>query len=127
MPRNVSASSICWRKRFEHVAHARLSRGQERVDVGTAEQDGLRSQRERLDDIRAAAHAAVHQELDLVADRLDHLREDRQGGTSPSSTLPPWFEITIASARLSSTRRIDPPTLSSRRRRAAPPPASEGG
>ena len=48
------------------------------VGERAADEHGLRAQRQRLDDVRAAADAGVEQHLDLLADGVGDLRQHLQ-------------------------------------------------
>ena len=62
------------------MARARLAVDGEPPERRAAGEHGARAERERLDDVGAAADAAVDQHLDAAVDRLDHLgqRVDRR-------------------------------------------------
>ena len=55
---------------LEHVGDAGLAVGGQAPEVGAADHHRAGAERERLDDVAAAADAAVEQDLDLAADRV---------------------------------------------------------
>ncbi len=62
--------------RVQHVDHAldaRLTERAQAPDVRPADADGRRAERQRLEDVRAAADAAVDEHRDATADGLDDL------------------------------------------------------
>ena len=60
---------------LEHVGDAGLAVGRQPPEVGAADHHRAGPERQRLDDVAAAADAAVEQHLDLVADRVDDRRQ----------------------------------------------------
>ena len=67
----------------EQTVDTPLATGGQRIEIGAADGDGIRAQGQGLGDMGAAPHAAVHDDLQLLADRLacrlHHL--DRGRGT----------------------------------------------
>ena len=57
--------------------------------VGPADHHGAGAQGQRLDHVAAAPHAAVEQDLDLVADGVDDGGQCPIGAGVPSRLLPP--------------------------------------
>src|SRR3954447_25566773 len=55
----------------EHVAHAGLAARGHRPRPGAPDEDGPRAERDYLEDVEPRAHAAVDEDLDLVADGVD--------------------------------------------------------
>ena len=53
-----------------------VAAGAEAVGVSAADQDRSRAHAQRLDDVAAAADAAVEQDFGLAADGLHHFRQD---------------------------------------------------
>ena len=74
MVRVISAA-----KHFQDVGNACLAGRGQSVEVRPADGAGVGAQRERLDDVRAAADAAVDDDLDPTGRPLDDLREDVEG------------------------------------------------
>jgi len=73
----------------QDLAHARLPGDGEPVHVGPAEQDRVRSERQRLEDVGAAPDAAVEENGDPAVDRLRHAgqrveRADRSVDLAPA-------------------------------------------
>ena len=64
----------------EHVLDAGLTADGQRPQRGPPDHHGLGAERHRLDDVAAPPDAAVHDDLDLVADGLGHQRESPHRG-----------------------------------------------
>ncbi len=62
----------------DRARDAHLPAGGEAVGVGAADEDGPGAEAERLDDVAAAADAAVDEDFGAVADRVEHLRQHAQ-------------------------------------------------
>ena len=67
-------------KVVEDVADALFAVEREAVDVGTADQDGARTEAERLHDVGPAADAAVHEHGHVGRDGPDDARQRIEGG-----------------------------------------------
>ena len=74
-PTSCSASSISSRSSSSTRARARLAVDGEAPERRAAGEHRARAERERLDDVGAAADAAVEEHLDPAVDRVDHLRQ----------------------------------------------------
>src|SRR5882672_1411369 len=62
-------------QQLEHALDAGLAERAQAPDIRPADAHAARAQRERLDDIGAAAKAAVDEDRHAAADRLDDLRQ----------------------------------------------------
>jgi hypothetical protein len=60
---------------FDGASHARLSGSGKPIGVSPSYHHRARPEANRLDDIRAPAYAAVHQDFDLAADGIHNLRQ----------------------------------------------------
>src|SRR5262245_50176608 len=69
-PNEVGAQNV------DRSRDAWLPRGAQTIGIGTADQHRSRPKADRLDDVAAAADAAVHQYFDTPADRGDDFRQD---------------------------------------------------
>ena len=80
-PTSCSASSISARSSSSTCRDALLAADGEAPERRAADEHGAGAERERLDDVGAAADAAVDEHLDPTVDRLDDLgqRVDRRG------------------------------------------------
>ena len=75
----------------EDALDALLAEGGEAPDLGTADADGGRAEREGLEDVRATPHAAVHEDGDAAAHGLAHFRDRLDGaaaGLSGAAAAP---------------------------------------
>src|SRR5262249_41369816 len=59
------------------LRHSGLAAGAQAIEIGAAYEAGPCAQRERPQHVLARANAAVEQELDLAADRLDYFWQGR--------------------------------------------------
>ena len=66
-------------QQVEHALDARLAEGAEPPEIGPADADGARAERQRLDDVGAAAEARIDQHRDAAVDRLDDLGQRVDG------------------------------------------------
>ena len=62
------------------ASNAGLSRSGKSIGVSPSDQHRASAEANRLCDIAAAAHAAIHQDFDLAADRFHDLRQRMQRG-----------------------------------------------
>ena len=74
-PKKAQAKLHLVAQQLQDVNHALLPARGKRVDNRTADEHGSRTERECAQDIHAAAHAAVEQDLRTFADGLRDLRE----------------------------------------------------
>src|SRR5260370_27883262 len=51
---------------LEHARDTRLTRGRESIRIGAAQEHRARAEADRLEDVTAAPHAAIHQHLHLT-------------------------------------------------------------
>jgi len=80
---------------LEDFLDASLPEGAESPGVGPPDGDGVRAELERLEDIRAAAQAAVEDNGHASVNGNNNLR---QAASRPlASARPPWFETQTAS------------------------------
>src|SRR2546429_5118484 len=76
----------------DDALHAGLSRDREPVDIGPAQQDGVRAKGERLDDVGAAPDAAVINSTALSPSASRTSTSASSAATAPSTWRPPWLE-----------------------------------
>ena len=78
-PDHVGAEDV------DGAGDAGVAAGGEAVGVGAADQDRAGAEAERLDDVAAAADAAVHEDLDAAVDRVHDRRQHASEAGTPSS------------------------------------------
>ena len=71
-PMSLMSRSSLGRMMRERPFDAVLTGGRQRKEIVAAEAHGLGAQRERLEHMGAALHAAVHHHVDPVADGIHH-------------------------------------------------------
>jgi hypothetical protein len=73
---------------LEHRVHTRLAADREPVHVRSAQEDGVRSECERLEDIGAPANPAVHQDGCIGADSGTDLQQRVERGNRTVDLAP---------------------------------------
>ena len=86
---------------------AGLAGRRQRIEIGAADADGLGTERQGLQHVRAALHAAVHQHVDAIADGIESMfrlsPEDRdQMGERGRRFVAETFAYETISARIES-------------------------
>lgn len=89
----------------EDLPHPCLAPGRQPPQVGPSDQHRLGSEGDGLDHVGAASHAAVHQDVGLVADYSGDAWERGDRGDGPVHVVTPWLETEMASAPASTARR----------------------
>ena len=93
------------------MGDAGFARRGEREQVRTADEHGLRAERQRRQHIGRAPDAAVQVDLDATGHGLDDLLQHVDRRRTRSSWRPPWFETTIAAAPCSTASAASSPVM----------------
>ena len=96
-PISAIVVSISFWMIVERAGHARLAAGAEPIGHRAADEGALGAERQRLEHVLAGADAAIHEDLGLVADRIDDLGQHPDGR---------WRAVELAAAVVGDDDRV---------------------